>query len=788
MKRPLLLFSISMIVGILTAQSTGSYLLALLIPISALVFYIIVFYKKIPELMGILIGMSIFFILGSCEYLYTDGKNVSKFNEFVGKEVIIEGIIDTEPDIREQKVMYAVKTKKVTSEGISKEVSGRVLFTTLKDTEKSILSYGREVKITGQLNVPSGKRNPGGFDYRRYLAGSGMTATIYASGNNVITGKSTGGNFLVTTGLNIRNRIVGVINASLPMQQAGLLNGMLIGYREGLTKEVEEAFSDAGLTHLMAVSGANIAFIVFPLVFIFRKMYLKQRTANAIIIGILVLFVFVTGFSPSVLRAVIMAITVLVGQMLRRETDVITSIAFAAMLLMFYNPYSIFDIGFQLSFAATLSLIMFYKSIKSFIDFKYIPNFIADVMAATLAAQVGVLPITTFYFNKISLISVVSNILAVPVVQIISILGFVMAILGQINVVLSQILGYINYTFLTFVLYVTKISSELPYATIKVITPSVPIIIVYYILIVFFLWYKPKYNVKVRHKHYAAAVGIIMLVVIINLLLPKNLEVVFIDVGQGDSAFIRTHSGKTVLIDGGGRAVRTQSEASVGDTVVVPFLLDYGVTKLDVVIATHGHEDHAQGLEAVLKSIKVDNLVIPYSSDTEEFKQLLNISRDRNIQVTRCETGDDIKIDGKTYFTTLFPKKSQSDMALNERCLVLKLYYKDISILFTGDIEKGTENTLLEENADIKADVLKVAHHGSASSTGEEFLKRVAPKAAVISVGKNNFGHPSPIVIDRISDSRAKIFRTDESGAVILTSDGENIKIRTTLQNKSSAE
>jgi len=175
---------------------------------------------------------------------------------------------------------------------------------------------------------------------------------------------------------------------------------MLIGYREGLSEEVEEAFSNSGLTHLMAVSGANVAFIMLPLVFIFKKLRFRQNIYNIIIIGILLLFTFITGFEPSVLRAVIMAIVILVGQILKRETDIFTSIAFAAILLLLLNPGNLFNIGFQLSFAATISLVLFYTNLKNMLNFGFLPEFITDVLASTLAAQIGVLPITVFYLIK----------------------------------------------------------------------------------------------------------------------------------------------------------------------------------------------------------------------------------------------------------------------------------------------------------------------------------------------------------------------------------------------------
>lgn len=590
MKRPLILFSLSLITGIFCAHLTHSYLFSLL---SCVVAGVIVFalLKGKAFVTG---GIILFYLAGALYYLYSYNLNLYKYEEFSGKKVVVKGYIDSAPTIKGSRITYVLKTEEVRIEEETgqKKVQGKIQLSMQKSEKVRLLEYGREVVLSGKLNIPKGKTNPGGFDYRSYLSHSGVSATIFAIDRNIHPKSTVKGNMLVKAGLYLRGRIVRVIERSLPPQQAGLLNGMLIGYREGLSEEVQEAFSQSGLTHLMAVSGANVAFIMFPLIFVFKKLRLRQNLSNTIIIGVLVLFTFITGFEPSVLRAVIMAIVILVGQIIKRETEVFTSIAFAAIVLLLYNPGSLFNIGFQLSFTATISLVLFYKNIKKMLNFSMVPEFITDVLSATLAAQLGVLPVTVFYFNKISLVSILSNLIVVPVVEFITILGSLMAILGQVHIVFSILIGYCNNTLLSFVLFVTKVTAELPFSAVTVSTPSIALIIIYYIGILYFLWYKPKYKVKLQYKYYAIAGIVTLMLVLVNVFLPKGLEVVFLDVGQGDSAFIRTQRGKTVLIDGG--------PDNVGENILIPFLLDYGVSKIDLVVVTHGHDDHMQGLIPVL--------------------------------------------------------------------------------------------------------------------------------------------------------------------------------------------
>jgi len=675
-------------------------------------------------------------------------------------------------------VTYVIKTHEIIEKNIKKTVSGKILLTTVKNEGEYIYDYGSEIQIRGELIEPRGKRNPGGFDYRRYLAQSGISATVFARHNNIELGNDSRKSILVKTGLVLRKRIVNVINRSLPEQQAGLLNGMLIGYRKGLSEEVMEAFSDSGLVHIMAVSGANIVFIVFPLIFVLRKLRISQRAANLIVIGVLIVFVYITGLEPSVVRAVIMAVTILIGQIIHREGDIYTSISLAAILMLIHNPNILFNVGFQLSFVATLSLVMFSKNIKDFIKLKHIPDYMADVLSATLSAQLGVLPLSALYFNKVSMISIISNIIVVPVLELITILGSVMALLGQISIVISRIIGYVNCVFLSFVLYTVKLSSSVPYAVVQIITPPASLVVLYYIFILFFIWFKPGRNIRIKPFYYLVAWALIFVICVIYAFIPKSMEVVFIDVGQGDSALIKTYRGVSVLIDGGGSSEGKTEEHNIGETVIIPFLLDQGVSKLDLIIATHAHNDHVQGLVPVLETFKVENVVLPeYEGINSDFKEIISICNQRKININAVKTGDIIKLDDKTYFDVFSPT-NDTDInitSLNNTSLVLKLAYKGIRMLFTGDAEKDVEERLVSRGKDISADVLKVGHHGSDTSTGEDFLERVNPRAAVISVGRNNFGHPSETVVERLKKSGAVLFRTDEDGAITIKTDGRKM-------------
>ncbi len=805
-KRPVISFCIMMILGVATAILSASIIVVIsFFILIAATFFTSLAVKNNGKVIPII--MLAFYLLGAVESMLADSRQLSCFEGFGGEDVTVKGYIASAPEIKEDKVSYIVQVHSIRKgyRGQFADNRGKVILKTLADDKQDLFDYGTEVTFEGRLTQPGGVRNPGGFDYRMYLAQKGVGATVFSYPYMIRKGDEVKGNFLIKAGLTIRNRIVYVIDNSLPPQQAGLLNGMLIGYREGLSDEVREAFSESGLMHVMAVSGANVAFLIAPVALLLKLLRVRKKAANLMIIAFLNLFVCVTGFEPSVLRAVFMACVLLVSALLYREPDVYSAVSVSCIIMLVINPCMLFNIGFQLSYAATMGIVMLYKNISKLISCRFLPKKVADILGATLAAQAGVLPITLIHFNRVSLISILPNVLVAPLLEIITVLGSIMAIVGQFSLFLSRLIGYLNNIFLSAVLYITKWSSSVPFASVTTITPTLAAAVLYYVVIWFLLWYKPLKGLRLNIRHLSIALSLTALLCLASSVIPSSLDIVFLDVGQGDSAFIRTCSGRTVLIDGGGSS-NPAVASSVGEMTVVPFLLDYGAGSLDVIIATHAHSDHIQGLISVLDTIKVRRLIIPSLADDSCFGVLLDKAKEKGVPVYRCSRGEIIRLDDHTFMNVLSPEKGCAvDMELlNNTSLVLKLCYGETSVMFMGDAEREVEERLLIEASGLSAiepyegetlpdtmpgmpmlesDVIKIGHHGSDTSTIEGFLLAVDPEAAVISTGKNNFGHPSPKVLDLLNDNNVEYFRTDECGAVILKSDGRNISIKRTVIN-----
>lgn len=820
MRRNLVLFAIAMVIGIITADITKSmsYILAVSLFLGLIAIILI---RKNQILILSLSGILLFYIIGATRYIYDIKSITGKFEKFNEKDVTVVAVICSEPEYKNGNLRFEVLTESITNKdmGTDKDtrgiisgthnIKGKILVTVTNIIAgaEEIFEPGQKIQLKGKLTLPLGKRNPGGLDYKKYLAASGISATMYTGKHNVKIIDTKSEVILKAIGHNLRKRIIMAVNESLPEQQAAFLNAMLTGYREGISEELEGYFSDSGIIHILSVSGLHVAYIMMPFIYIFKKIGFKKKNANLIVMVVLIMYVLITGPQPSVLRAVIMALTVLAGQIMMREPDTLTSISFSCILILLWRPLMLYNIGFELSYAATVSIVLLNKSInegiKKRVRLRFIPAKVRDnifgILSTTLAAQAGTFPISAVYFNKFSLISVFTNLLAVPLSGVIMVLGMATAVLGQIHNTFAKALGFVNLPMINLLFHISKIAAGLPFAILRMITPSIITIVLYYGLI-WFLWMKSKYNFRIKPEYYTILFLLIITAGVVAGMIPKKLEVVFLDVGEGDSAFIKTPSGKTVLIDGGGKkGEEPGSSDSTGNRVIIPFLLEYGVIKLDVVVATHAHDDHIKGIESVLREIRVKKLVIPdYGNADGGFEELLNICAERGIQVVKAKRNHSIKLDSGVSLDILNPPASSAgtnnkseiyfnnaQISLNNTSIVLKLHYKEVDILFTGDIEEEAEKELIRNIPDdVGADVLKVPHHGSSTSSTEEFIEYVAPKVAVISVGKyNNYGHPSKEVLDRLIARGTTVFRTDLHGAVIIKTNGKIITVRVMLEN-----
>ena len=712
------------------------------------------------------------------------------------------------------------------------------------------LKYGDKIQIQGAYIEPETARNYKGFDYSKYLRTLKIYGTVKAEKIKIIESNNTQNSislplnnvkfsdisnflsliskelkpsnirdFLFTTSNNLFLKIKENLDKNLSTENANLLLGILFGYTEGISDETKEAFKQSNISHILAVSGMHISYIILAITQIATKSCGK-RIAPKITIIFIIVYMFITNFTPSVTRAGIMGIVVLLAKITHNKNDIWTSISISLLIILIWNPYLITNAGVLLSYGGTIGIIVFQKSINLVFQklkekskiLKYKNNkilekvldYIQDTLAVSISAQIVIAPIMIQMFNTFGITFFITNLLVSFIIGPIIIIGFLFIFFSFLykhflqvfilNTVLKLIYNILKFSIeklLVILTGVAKLGEILPLSSINVITLPIWLIVVYYILILIVnqklkilnkkqltAFEKRLINWKnlIRHRIRKNKSKIIVLITVIVMafcavkMVPKDLKIYFVDVGQGDCTLITTPRGKHIFIDGGG-----SETYDVGKNTLLPYLLDRGITKIDYVMISHFDSDHVKAILTILKEIKVEKVIIcKQYENSENYTEFLRIIKDKNIFVKQVQKGDRINIEKNLSFDILFPITDEliAENSLNNNSIVAKLNYKNVSMLFTGDIEETAEEKLVElygESNVLKSTILKVAHHGSKTSTTQEFLELVSPKIALIGVGKNNlYGHPNVDVLSRLENLNTKIYRTDEMGELTI--------------------
>ena len=460
--------------------------------------------------------------------------------------------------------------------------------------------------------------------------------------------------------------------------------------------------------------------------------------------------------------------------MLFRSISFIYSLIFIIVL----NPYHIFSVSMWLSYLGTLGIVLLYNLFYKILNKKLKSKFISKSFALSLSAQILIFPVMIYVFNIFSLNFFIANIVVSFFISYILAIGYISVFISFIFLPFAQVLVHIENLMLYIVFKTAEITSNLPFSKITLVTPSFIFIILYYILMFYFsIYFKNNkfkmlkvilnLNFRIIVKKLFIFITIIILISQINII-DFKLKIYFLDVGQGDCTLIRTPYGKNIIIDGGDG---NSDKYDYGEKVVYPYLLDRRIKKIDYLVASHADSDHMGGLIYILENMKVEQILLGIQSqESNQLKDLIDIANKKKVKIIILKAGDEIKIDKDIRIKVLFPIKNNLilENSLNNNSLVFKLKYNNFSMLFTGDIEEIAENELINLYKDnLKSTILKIAHHGSKSSSSKEFLKSVSPQIAVIGVGKKNkYGHPNEEVLLRLKNYGINIYRTDESGEI----------------------
>jgi len=761
--------------------------------IFSFVLLFILFYFKDQTIKSKKILLFLFIYIFAILYFHFYCLKLQKdFTIYDGKEVEIIGYVKDFPQLENEKVIYEINTFYIKDDGTFKKLKSTVKLTTYEN--KKIFEYGDILRFKGKIKLPKGKTNPGNLDYKALMLQKGITATVFSREIDKI-GEYNEGFFkrsFYKIAFIIKKHYEDNFNKYLDLNLSSLLISIIFGVKENLPSAILEEFSRGGIMHVLAASGMNIGIIYVSFYYFLDLLNIERKIKVFISLFIVFLYTIISNFSPPVIRAFIMLFVVVFGELIGRKSDPLNSLSFSAFILLILNPLILFSISFQFSFLATLGLVLFYSSFNK--TFSFLPKFLNMTISSTIAAQIILLPFLSYYFHFISLIGILTNIIVVPIISLCLVLGLIAGI--STLPFLTSILLQMCKLFLNLALIINRFAINMPFSILYIPERGIfPFILYYIILAILFnlpekAMKKLNFSYENYYKKLKTPIVAFCLCLIFIIYLNKNpFEVTFLDVGQGDCAVITTQDNKVFIIDGGGIPQYIKGDFDTGKDIIDPFLKSKGLKKIEAIIISHFDDDHARGLLYILKNYEVKYLIYGRESATVLYREILDAVKEKNVKVIRLNGGDNFGYKDLK-FEVLNPIKGQNYEDENDASLVIKMDFKGLKILFTGDLGKEGEKLLLKEKNALKADVLKVGHHGSKTSSSEEFIDAVCPKYAVISVGKyNNFGHPSPEVLELLKNKEITILRTDEKGAISFKiekgKNGQAFRISTQSSNES---
>ncbi|HEV3219690.1 MAG TPA: DNA internalization-related competence protein ComEC/Rec2 [Candidatus Acidoferrales bacterium] len=708
---------------------------------------------------------------------------------------------------------------------------------------------GDRVELLAQARLPRNFKDPGAFDYRAQLARQGIVLTASLRSLQLL-------HKLPGAPISLRNRLarlrgrlldrVDLLFGAAP-GQAAVLRAMLLGDRSFVDNEIADSFRKTSAYHVLVIAGLHVAALAAFVVWIGERLRARRMGVAFAAIAVLVAYAAIVQDRPPVLRATLMAAAYLVARAFFRRMDTLQVAAVAALMVLIWRPGELADPSFQFSFLAIgaiggIALPWLDRTAEPLrralqnigdstrdrthspglvqlrLDMRALSAAIARKLPAWLkiraaglvtnpirggiiiweafvisaVLQVGLMPLMTSDFHRVSLLGPFANIGAVLLTGIIVPLGFAALAVSFVSVSAGRVLGHVASAGVAVLLKTVGWFAKFNWANVRVPTPPVWIVVCFFAgaiaLAAYVRWQRKR--AQIIALCFVVACAIVMAV---SPFAPRvehsEAELTVLDVGQGDSIFLAAPDGRLLLTDGGGgtgplRFGGMQTRFDIGEEVVSPYLWSRGIKKLDAVALTHAHEDHIEGLYAVLENFRVDELWVGHDVASSAYKRLLETARRRGTRIVHLQQDDSVSWGGMRG-SVLWPDTvAEVSQATNDDSLVLRFDFGKESLLLAGDIEKPVERALVAVNAPLEATFLKAPHHGSATSTTEPFLERVHPAFAAISVGENNpFNHPSPAVVERLRAAGTVVYRTDRDGAITFTSDGRSAWVRTYVES-----
>ncbi len=752
MKRPLLWCILLYIIGIFIyiemgvhiasyACIAGAILLVAALPI----------FRRMP---WIIIFCMLFFVLGCISVAISDKQQMNFEAAFYDKPVTIYGKLLSPSKNKEYYTSFTLDVYEIYADNRERPLRKRldVQLSGIPTVELAARDY---VTISGTIEAPRPAMNVGGFDYAKYQRQHEIIGTLMAQ-NNAIQ-KAQGDKTLLDQFYGIRISILHLFSNTI--HDAGLLQGIVLGDTSLMDDKVLQDFSRCGLTHVVAVSGMHIAILLAFVLMLLRKSTLRLPFRSLIALCMIWLFTMLTAFEPSVVRSSVMASLYLAASLVSRDSDSLTALGIAAGIICALNPYAVLDAGYQLSCLATLGILVFTGPLLRI--FSVLPVTLREYVAMTLSAQLLTIPVVSMLFGNVSIIGIIANILVVPYISIIFIGSFALILFGWLIPPLAVLpAGFINY----FLVIVTKTAgalSAIPFAAISYMTTKMLMLTYYCAIGLLFVLLSTK------HQRYIKLLLMALFSIFLSVCLfsgfqsAQRLRVDFINVGQGDAALVRIPGSLPLLIDTG---------SSYYSKELVSYLKRQNIHTIDTVILSHSDSDHSGGLEALLRAFEIRQVMFPKSPGfNASSKATYDLASSYGTKMIYAKQADRYAM-GDAELAVLWPNGRDGYIKTNNNnSLVLMLTYMDRKFLFTGDLEQEGENALLKTFPKVHCDVLKVSHHGADTGTSASFLGQSTPSFGIISVGTNNYGHPSNETIAKLSPYIGLPYRTDTNATIQFT-------------------
>ena len=732
---------------------------------------------------------------GAAKFVMDNDRTSFLPDSLLDREAIVTGTIVEPPHLTSKVTRFVLAARGVKTGSVAQSFveNVRVSITRSRnEQDPTNLNYGMTLALQGRLSRPSDSRNPGDFSERQYSEANGITMFMLVRGStHVVVLDSSGGSwFMRRVVVPIYDYTLRVLGETTKGESAEFLKGLLIGERSGISASTRQAFTNSGVAHVLAVSGSNVVVVAAVFFFLFGLLRFPKWGVVWSSIVVLVLYMLVTGSQPPVVRATITSCIFLIGTLLQTKPNPFNSLGAAALIILAIDARQLFDVGFQLSFVAVLSIVYLYPKMNSLISglaqdtlAKRGIVWTLRVCAVSLAASLGTFPLTAVYFGKISLIGLLANIVVIPAVGGSVVLGFVTLMASLFSNWVAASYAAVNQLLLDCTLWIIQLTGEAPFA----FADTSRFLWIY--SLPFYAGLLLVFNLDTKNIARKLVIGFLLSLNLVVFVPPPaalagsngKLRVSFLDVGQGDASVVELPDGRVIVIDTGPRSDGYDS----GERIVAPFLRRRNISRIDMLVISHPHDDHFGGAPYILENFEVrEVLESGQPINTPIFRTYSRDLRDEHCPVDTARSGmRATQFEGMRLYivapTQAFidPDTTHRHPNLNNTSVVLRIQYGDVSFMFSGDAEVDAEEEMVRQYGDfLKSTLLKTGHHGSRTSSTQEYLDAVAPRLAVISVGRfNKFGHPSRDVIARLHAMRAEVYRTDEEGAIIFESNGKTL-------------